>query len=279
MLQLLTNFFKALCRAVYDTINHSGVEYSGYLAFLLILSIFPAIFITSAIASCFVSIFKLQPVTEEMLHLLYLNIPSNITQGLRPYIREIVSGPPQSLLTFAIGGAAWTASSTLEGARTILNKAYRVTTTPPYLLRRLISIVEFFIVTLGIAITVIFLTVAPSVITKLAGFIKINDLFLLYTRYIFSITILILAVCILYIIVPNLKQKFFTVLPGSILVVLLWVVSANIFSFYIKTVTSMNLIYGGLAGIIIALLFFYIISLCFILGAEFNYNLNNLNKR
>jgi membrane protein len=39
-----------------------------------------------------------------------------------------------------------------------------------------------------------------------------------------------------------------------------------------------NFIYGGIAGIIIALLFFYFMAIIFIIGAELNYHLEAKNE-
>jgi membrane protein len=55
--------------------------------------------------------------------------------------------------------------------------------------------------------------------------------------------------------------------------VLLWIGAASLFSYYLAHVSQVNLIYGSLGGIIASLIFFFIINLLFILGAELNYQL------
>ncbi len=62
-------------------------------------------------------------------------------------------------------------------------------------------------------------------------------------------------------------------LPGAAIVLLGWVGFARLFSYYIHYFPQMNLIYGSLAGVIIALLYFYFCSFIFIIGAEFNFHL------
>ena len=95
-----------------------------------------------------------------------------------------------------------------------------------------------------------------------------NDYFL-YT----SAFILFLMVANLYYILPNIRQRVRSVVPGALLTVLLWIGAAKLFTIYITNVDQVSLIYGSLGGIIATLLFFFIMNIIFIYGAEFNYQL------
>jgi membrane protein len=198
---------------------------------------------------------------------------------LLPRIQEIISGPPQSFLTIAIIGVIWTASSSVEGLRTILNRAYRVHLPPPYLLRRLISIIEFFIITFSITAVIMIFVVIPS-------FFKNSEIELLLNFFInheipnlgqFIIFIfLCCAVSLLYYSIPNVKQKITKTFPGAILTVILWTITQKAFLYYLNQFDQFNFIYGSLAGIMIYLMFFYLVNLIFIFGAEFNYHLHRV---
>ena len=83
----------------------------------------------------------------ELIHLILNNMPTDLTQAIKPRVTEIMSGPPSSLLTISILGVIWTSSSTLEGLRTILNKIYNISSPPSYIWRRSLSILQFFIIT------------------------------------------------------------------------------------------------------------------------------------
>jgi membrane protein len=80
------------------------------------------------------------------------------------------------------------------------------------------------------------------------------------------------ATSVLYYALPNAKQKITQTVPGSILAVLLWVGLEKLFSLYLENFHQFNFVYGSLAGMIVSLMLFYLISLVFILGAEFNYH-------
>ena len=51
---------------------------------------------------------------------------------------------------------------------------------------------------------------------------------------------------------------------------MVWLLTASVFSTYLQLVGGLNLTYGALAGVVIAQIFFYIVSIGFILGAELN---------
>lgn len=283
----MNSFFYTLYKAAENTINHDGVEHAGYMAFMNILSLFPAfVFIISLTSFIGDTSFGI-----EFVNIVIDNIPNEFIKALRPAINEIISGPPHSLLTISILGAIWTASTSIEGLRTILNRIYHVKTPPIYIFRRLLSICQFLALTLIIIISMILLIAVPIIYQKLlsiTGFefqslIK-NQLigeFLAPASFLFRDILLslslFLVVSILYCILPNTKLKFKSVVPGTIFVLISWNITANLVASFMQTYQQVNIIYGSLAGIIISMIFFYIINLIFIYGAELNYLL--LNKK
>ncbi len=115
-------------RALVNTINHDGVEHAGYLAFLLLLALFPFLVLLMALATFLGD----SQIGMEFSHLIMSYLPPHMVQALQPRIDEIASGPPTGLLSVAILGAIWTASSAVEGFRTVLNRAYHVATPPAH---------------------------------------------------------------------------------------------------------------------------------------------------
>jgi len=265
-------FTNALRKSFFDTIKHDGIEHAGYLSFLGILSLFPfLVFLVSLLGQI--------GDTElgfEFTNLLLANIPKEVSVALEPRINEIISGPPQSLLTIAVLGAIWTASGTVEGLRTIFNRAYRVSTPPSYILRRLTSIAQFILITFLIITAMFIIILIPIILERLIIFKSVISLYgilehALKLRFLFSTIIIFSAVSFIYYVIPNVKQKLINICPGAILVAVLWSIIGSAFSFYLQNFDQVNLIYGSLASLIIALLFFYIIAMILIFGAEFNY--------
>jgi membrane protein len=263
--------------AAFDTIKQDGVEHAGYLAFLSILSLFPFLIILISIVGF---IGESQAGIEAINQILSL-MPSQISAALYPRISEIISEPSDGYLTIAIIGIIWTASSSVEGCRTILNRAYRVRFPPPYLFRRLLSIAEFFVITFFSIIGILVFVIFPNLIKKAENSFDYNAIFncdIFCFRYLAIFFLLVCSTSLLYFFLPNAKQKFSQTVPGSILTVILWFLIEKIFSYYLSHFKQFNIVYGSLAGIIISLTFFYLISLIFILGAEFNYHFHRSYK-
>jgi len=266
---------KIFRKSVIDTINHDGIEHAGYLAFLSILSFFPSLIFLIAV----IGIFGESKIGTDFLHELISSLPNEMSRGLTPRINEIISGPSDGYLTIAIIGVIWTASSSVEGCRTILNRAYRVAFPPPYILRRLVSIFEFFIIIFVIISGILIFVIVPVVLKYFEKQFAIKlaiDYDFFYLRQLAIFTILTISTSVLYFALPNAKQKISQTIPGSILAVILWITLVDFFSLYLENFNQMNFVYGSIAGIIISLMFFYLISLVFIFGAEFNYNFHRV---
>ncbi len=257
--------------ALIDTVRQDGVEHAGYLAFLSLLSLFPfLIFLISIIG-----ILGASDIGAEIVKNILASAPKEVAQALKPRINEIILGPKQSFLTIAIIGVIWTASSSVEGCRTILNRAYRVAFPPPYILRRLISILEFFVIIFSIIASIVVFIVVPTILENLERTFSFHFKVNYNLIYLKSTTIFILitiATSLLYFALPNAKQRFTQTVPGSVVVVALWFALVKIFSFYLEHFHQFNFVYGSLAGIIISLMFFYLIALVFIFGAQVNYH-------
>lgn len=270
---VLTTAATCVWRAAADTINHDGIEHAGYLAFLALLALFPFLVFMFALAGL---LGQGETGASFITHVLHV-LPAHITDAIRPRILEIVSGPPQGLLTVSIVGAIWTASSAVEGMRTILNRAYRVATPPAYWLRRSLSVVQLLIFTFITVIGMVLLVLIPLAVHYVETWLGIQPLLSSYETWLgqiaWAITMAVLfgAVCYIYYIIPNVQQRFISVAPGAAVVVGLWIAGAFLFTVYLSEFRQVNLIYGSLGGIIAALLFFYICNLIFIFGAELNH--------
>lgn len=274
-------------KALVSTIDNDGVEHAGYLAFLFLLSIFPFLVFFFAI----VGNTGQTELGEKLVSILLDNnlLTENVLKAIKPRIDEIISGPPQGLLTISIIGAIWTASSSVEGLRTALNKAYRVATPPTYITRRLLSVGQFLILTAFIIVVTILLIVVPNIwkhfneTVNPTFFETIHNFFYNkekqviipklwnYIRYVITALTSFTFVCVIYYSLPNIKQKWLNVFPGAFIVVLMWFALASFLSNYVKNFKQLDVIYGSLAGVITALIFFYLASLILIYGAELNH--------
>jgi membrane protein len=263
--------------ALFKTINDDGVEHAGYMSFMVLLCFFPFLVFFVALTG-FLGASELG---QYFIDILRNHLPEHVTEVLMPRVREIVSAPPQGLLTLAIVGTIWTASSFVEGLRTILNRINEVSTPPAYLWRRLLSITQFLIMSVVLTLLMLVLVVFPIILHKSSlyeEFINRFGAILQYGRYGLIFFILLAWTTMFYYFIPNVKVKFRNVLPGAFIVVLLWLITGLIVSNYIVYYKQLSVIYGSLGSIIVTLLFFFVVNMIFIYGAEFNYLYSKINK-
>lgn len=260
----------AVYKAGYWTLHHDGMELAGYLTFLGMLALFPFLVFLVSLAGFMGELDK----GGQFVTLITTYLPGDFLQSLQPRIDEIASGPPQGLMTLAIVGTLWTSSSAVEGIRLVLNRAHNVETPPAYLWRRAMSIVQLILLSLLIIIAMLFITVVPLVWGWVERRFELTGLLnpsLTYLRYGLSFTTLFTAVAISYYILPNTRQRWKVVAPGAALVVIGWMIAAEILGIYLNEFNQLDLVYGGLAGIIVSMLFFYVLAVIYIWGAEFNH--------
>ena len=273
--------FKILGRAIADFVRHDGIEHAGYIAFLLMLSVFPFFFFFISL----VNVLGTQGLAEHLVQLVLESSWAGYINVLKPGILKMLSSPPSSLLTAAVVSAIWTASSIFEALRTFLNRSYRVVKQPSYFTRRFYSIIEFSIASLLIVLITLLLVVIPGLWSIISEYVleKIDLEFIrFFTPETKTLRFLMLVlfgagfVTGIYYFLPNRKQHFYYTLPGTVLVLNLWMIFTWAFKYYIFIMPSMHLVYGSIASIVIALLFFYVSSIIFLIGGEFNYQIERL---
>ena len=69
---------------------------------------------------------------------------------------------------------------------------------------------------------------------------------------------------------PAGKRKLKEIVPGLVFTLIGWLIGSTVFANYIDRFSSYVTTYAGLASIMIALVFLYIVSAVFILGGELN---------
>lgn len=285
----MKKYLSIFYRSIINLIDHYGIEMAGYLAFLSILSIFPFLVFIIAIFG----LIRNQALGESLLNFITQNMSPDIAKTIELRIQEIISGPPKTILTLSLVGIVWSASSSFEGIRGVINMIYQVKSPPHYFIRRLTSILEFLIVSVAITLVSLASAVIPDIINYITDYLSSNpDHFQLLSKIIefnqdyieayrqLTLNVLMLmTVIFMYCHIPSIRIKIKDALPGACITVFLWGLSGILLQEYISNFSQLNLVYGSIAGVIILLLFFYIIHIIWIFGAEFNFLLAEEKKR
>ncbi len=239
--------------------------------FYFITAMFPlAIFIFSIL-----SFIKIPP-EQTMFFLLNALSPDVAT-----IISDLISSVPESITITITSGylSLWSISGAITTISRALNRFYGVEEDRHFLIVRLYGVVFTLLLIVSLVITfglLIFGTIAWDLISK---YLLYSDLIWNITR--FSVIIILVSSVFgaLYTIMPNKKIRFNKVLPGAVFTSMLWTISSFVFSFYVNNFSKFHVIYGGLTGIIILIMWLYMTSYIILIGGEFNSFKNKIAKK
>ena len=246
-----------------------GVENAGYIAFTALLALFPFLIFLAALAGFLGE----SETADTFVRNLFELMPDDVTETLRPAVAEVLSARRTGLLTVGILVTLWVASNGIEALRTGLNRAYGVGEWRPIWWRRLQAIA--FVIIGAFALFLISLTVLLGpVVWALLGSVAYLHLsentWVLVLRGVIATVVLFGALLILHYYLPNGREPVRYLLPGVVATIVLWIVSAYAFSWYLGTLADYSVTYGSLGGVIITLVFFYLAAFIFLYGAELN---------
>ncbi|MBF8246593.1 MAG: YihY/virulence factor BrkB family protein [Rickettsia sp.] len=257
--------------ALKNLVYHDGIEHAGYMSFIVLLAVFP--FIIFILAFC--GFLGASDWGKDFISFLLSDLPPNYSNLINLRISELLNSDPYNVLNLAGVGIIWTISSFVECLRTIFNRIYCVKHYPHYIFRRLLSIIQFFFISILLILIILIFIFIPFVVKNIPSIYEIllrdYQSILFYFRYLFLCFFLFAIISFVYYVIPNNKIKFSEVIPGSIFAVLLWIASGKLLFKYISYYSQLSFVYGSLGSVIVTMIFFYIVNIIIIYGAEINY--------
>lgn len=260
---------ETIWEAVDNLIRHEGLELSGYMSFMALLALFPFLIFVVAIAG----FIGQAEGAGKFISLAFEFLPPEVASVLGPTISGIVTHPRGDLLTFGILFSIWSASSGVEALRLLLNRCYAVTETRSVYLLRLQSVILVVLSAIAIAVMSFAIVLAPVIERILVHFhaeILLDRQAWFRLRYGAVIPTTMIVLIALHLFLPNRPPRLSEIWPGTLITAVLWITGAAGFSIYVDNLTSYNVTYGSLGGIVLSLLFFYIAAIILGFGAEMN---------
>ncbi|MCK5576481.1 MAG: YihY/virulence factor BrkB family protein [Sphingomonadales bacterium] len=262
-------------RHIFDSFNHffddDGFALAGNMAFLGMLSFFPFLIFLITLSGLLGQTAN----GQEAINLILANLPAEVADTIDGPINAIVRGTRNDVLTFSILFSLWTAASGVEATRTAVLRAYKGVYNPSIWRRRLESLAIVFVAAVFILLGMALLVLGPMLIDALESLLPVplpddtQDIWALF-QYGVGPGALFTALFGLYLTLSPRRAKGPICMPGALMALMVWLLTASVFSTYLQLVGGLNLTYGALAGVVIAQIFFYIVSIGFILGAELN---------
>jgi membrane protein len=263
----------AIRRVLFDALGHfnddDGWSMASHLAITALMALFPFLIFATTLAS----FLGAQAFAETAVHIVFDTWPEQIAAPIASEVVNVLTVQRSDLLTYGVVLAAFFASNGIEALRTSLNRAYRVIETRSFVYRRLQSLAFVVIATVGFLAISVLLLFAP-ILARLAeaNFEWIRPYMGTITlwRFIIASTVIVLGLIAVHFWLPAGKRRFKAIVPGIVFTLIGWLVGSTMFAAYLERFSSYVTTYAGLASIMIAVVFLYIVSAVFILGGELN---------
>jgi len=256
-----------------DALGHfgrdDGFAMASHVALSGLLAVFPLLIFIASLAA----FFGMTGAADTVSNLLFEAWPESVASPVVREVQNVLTVRRGDLLTFGAVAALWFSSNGVEALRTALNRAYRQTEHRSIILLRLQSL-GLVLVGAGILLAYTFLVVlAPLGLEALTAYAPKVEAFLLsinVARFTLAGSLLVMGLFITHWLLPAGRRRFRDLWPGVLATLVMWIVAGSAFGAYLASFANYVSTYGGLAGIMTALIFLYICALVFILGGELN---------
>ena len=238
----------------------------GHLAFFLVMTIIPLVALIATITAA------LSISTESIRIAIAASVPSEVAGIINSVIAS--GGINFNIIVFYF--SAFLLAS--NGAYSMINTSNEIYKVEPknIISRRLKAIVMTFILVL----LFLFLIMVPvfgntlfEIIKEITGnstLANVVEEMLIILKYPLVLLVLFLNIKLMYVIAPDKDIPPKTTNKGAIFTTVGWVLSTEIFAFYIEKFARYDIFYGSISNILILLLWVYLLSYIYVLGMVVN---------
>lgn len=262
-------FFNNLRAAAIEFNKSDGWAMSSHVALSLMISIFPFIIFAASLAGFLGNEMR----WRDIVGLVFEFWPENVAEPITREVDIVLTKGHAGFLTLGIGLALLFASNGIEAVRVALNRAYREREQRSFWRQRLQSLLFVIVgslLLLAVSVLLVFAPIYLSFIEKASPTIY-NRLFASGSlRLSTALILLIFLVYACHHWLPLRQRSIGQLWPGIVLTLVLWAIAATFFSGYLRIFANYSATYAGLAGVMTAQIFLYLMAVILIFGAEFN---------
>ena len=263
----------AIKRVLGDALGHfnndDGWAYASHVALSTLMAMFPFLIFLAAVAGMMDN----AKLADDAVRLMFEAWPEEVAKPIAREVHSLLTQPRTDLLTIGFALTVYLAANGVEALRVALNRAYRVTESRGILFRRLQSLVFVVLGAISMLVLSFMVVLAPLAWATLMKWFPLIDQFTPQfdlIRYGIAGVVLTIGLIAVHLWLPDGRRLIRDVLPGVGTTLVLWLVGAGAFGYYLQGFADYASTYAGLASVMTALIFFYLIAVVFILGSELN---------
>jgi membrane protein len=252
-----------------DKLNH----WAAALTYYAVLSLFPALLVMVSLVGL---VADPATVTKFLTDVISALGPASAVETFRGPIEEITrsSGTAGILLIVGIASALWTASGYVGAFMRASNVIYEVEEGRSFVKLRPLQMLVTLVLILLLALVLVAVVLTGPLASAVGSAVGIGSSVVTVwniAKWPVLLGMVVVMIALLYYASPNAKLRGVkSILPGSVLAVVVWLIASALFAFYVANFGSYNKTYGALGGVIIFLVWLWITNVAILLGAELN---------
>ena len=267
---------KSYLKRIFDLITRSEMKIlPGQLAFFLVLAIFPLLTLFGYIGSKM--LFFIEPLIDTIGKI----VPENVMQIILPFIES--SHITGNVLFFMIVGFILVSNGTYSIIITS-NELYNIKN-DDYIKDRVKAF--FMIILLMFLFIFIFVVLAYGniIVEKIMSLSVLSQttshIYLVFVllKWPIAFVLIFWILKIIYTISPDEKISSKYMNKGALFTTVCWIVTTSIYSCYVSNLANYTLFYGSISGIIVMMIWIYILAYIFVMGIAINADEYNLFKK
>jgi membrane protein len=247
-------------------------DLAAALTYYAVLSLFPAILALVSLIGIFGDP---QKTTDALLQIVRGFAPAETVNTVSGTVSDLANAPAAGLtLVLGLATALWSASGYVGAFGRAMNRVYEVDEGRPFVKLRGTMLVVTLLAVVIIAILAGMLVLSGPVAEAVGGLIGLSGVFLAIwdiAKWPVMVGLIIVIIAVLYYATPNVKQpKFKWMSLGSGIALFVFLLASLGFGFYVGNFGNYNKTYGALGGVIVMLLWLWILNMSLLFGAEFD---------
>ena len=240
--------------------------YAAQSAFFIMLSLVPILLLLMTLV-------RFTPITQaDIMAAAYELFPKTVSSTIISIVNEVYS-QTGTAISVSLLVALWSAGKGVLAISNGLNTIRGQLETRNYIFLRLRAAIYTVLFLLAIILSLVFLGFGNSISMLVNKYIPVFQYvmdFIIETRTIIMILVLIVFSLSIYMFLPNKRRRLRSQFPGAIFTAFGWTLASFIFSIYMDIFKGFSNMYGSLTTIVIIMLWLYFCMYVVLLGGEMN---------
>lgn len=267
-------------RSLRSFTTNGCTDQAAALTYFAVLSLFPALLAVVSLLGVFG---QGESTTHAILDFIKPYAPDDLMSVIEQPINQLTtSGGAGFALVTGVVGALWTASGYVGAFGRAMNRIYGVVEGRPVWKLRPVNLVVTFLMVALVVVMMLVVLLSGGMLRFLGDVVSLGDAFVSvwsWVRWIVVVLIAVALITLLYFATPNVRQpKLRWMSPGAAFALVAMAVAGVGFGLYVSNFGNYNATYGAIGGVIVMLLFLWIMNNVLLLGAVLDSELERVRE-